>query len=364
MNIILAEKVVHKNKERTKLVFDFNVEIMSILKTLEDVAWSRTMNCWHMPNNESTMGDLKNKCKGLARIVEKDKPGKSISAKDSYKDHNEVLQQFKMYLKNRRYSDQTVKNYVLRIEQFLRFYKNKSVDLITNADVQIFNYECIIKKKASFALQNQFITALKLFLNVVSECRIEIDKLERPKGSRRLPEVFSKKQIEQIIRSTQNQKHKTMMLLTYGCGLRRSEIGNIELSDVSSDRKLLLIRKAKGKKDRYVPLSEKMVETLRVYYKNYKPKKYLFETAPGKPYPGESAYKVFKRSLDISKIEKNVGIHSLRHSYATHLLEGGTDLRYIQEILGHKSSKTTEIYTHVSNRNISNINSPADDLDI
>jgi integrase/recombinase XerD len=155
-----------------------------------------------------------------------------------------------------------------------------------------------------------------------------------------------------------------MLLLTYGCGLRRSEIGNIKLSDVSSDRKLLLIRNAKGSKDRYVPLSDKLVETLRTYYKSYKPKIYLFEPSPGEPYLGETAYKVFKRALDLSGIQKKVGIHSLRHSYATHLLENGTDLRYIQEILGHKSSKTTEIYTHVSNHNISNINSPADDLDI
>jgi len=364
MRTILTERVLHKKEKRVKLIFNFDVEIMRILKSFEDVSWSSTMNCWHISNKESYLSDLQKKFKDVALIIEKSTIDTNNATKDYSLDHSEAIEQFEMYLRNRRYSEQTVKNYIRRIEHFLKFYNNKSIELLTNEDVQTFNYECIIKKKASYALQKQFVSSLKLFLNVVNESKIEIDKVERAKGSRKLPEVFSKKQIEKIIKGTQNQKHKTMLLITYGCGLRRSEIGNIRISDINSERKLLLIRKAKGTKDRFVPLSEKLIEILRVYYKSYKPQKYLFETAPGKPYPGESAHKVFKRALEVSGIQKNAGIHSLRHSYATHLLENGTDLRYIQEILGHKSSKTTEIYTHVSKNNISNINSPADDLDI
>jgi len=364
MRTILTEKVIHKNEKRVKLIFNFDVEIMNILDSFDDVAWSSSMNCWHMSSKELYLTDLQKKFKDIANIVEKSSIDINDATKDYSIEHAESIQQFKRYLINRRYSEQTIKNYIRRITHFLDFYKNKGIDSLTNEDVQTFNYECIIKKKASFAVQKQLMTSLRLFLNVVSNTNIEIDEIERAKGSRKLPEVFSKKQIEKIINCTQNQKHKTMLLLTYACGLRRGEIGNIRMSDINSERKLLLIRKAKGKKDRFVPISEKLTETLRTYYKSYKPQKYLFETEPGKPYPAESAYKVFKRALEISGIKKKVGIHSLRHSYATHLLENGTDLRYIQKILGHKSSQTTEIYTHVSNRNISNINSPADDLDI
>jgi len=222
----------------------------------------------------------------------------------------------------------------------------------------------MILKNKSFNAQNQFLSALKLFLRTINHSSINFEEIERAKKSRKLPEVFSKKEVEKIIKHTPNQKHRTLLLLTYGCGLRRDEVCHLKIYDVDSQRKVLHIRQGKGAKHRIVPLSDKLLEILRAYFKAYRPKKYLFETQPGKAYPGETAYKVFKRSLGKSGIHKKVGIHALRHSYATHLLENGTDLRYIQELLGHKSSKTTEIYTHVSTQDLSNIGSPSDDLDI
>lgn len=364
MRTILVKRVIHRKEKRVKLIFDFDVEIMNIMNTMDDIAWSSTMSCWHIPFSKSYLSDLEKTFNGIAQIIDRTGASKGISLDNLGKEHWLALNKFKLYLKNRRYSESTIKNYETRIRDFLAFYHDKKIDLISNGDVQYYNYERMIKKRTSHALQNQFITALTLFLNTVLESKIDITKIERAKISRKLPEVFSKQEIEKILNSTQNLKHKTLLLLTYGCGLRRSEIGEIKLHDVNSDRKLLFIRNAKGKKDRFVPLSDKMVEALRAYYKVYKPQKYLFETKPGIAYPAETAYKVFKNALKKSGCKKKVGIHCLRHSYATHLLENGTDLRYIQEILGHKSSKTTEIYTHVSNHNISNINSPADDLNI
>ena len=364
MKTILIERILHRNKRRVKLIFSFDVEIMNILDTLDDVAWSATMNCWHIKFEETYLEDLKLRFKGIAKIVDRSSSIQRHSGSKFSHGHEQSLHKFEIFLKNRRYSQSTITSYKKRIRDFLGFYHDKEIDLITNEDVQYYNYERMIKKKVSHSMQNMFITSLKLFLNTVSESKIDINKIERAKNSRKLPEVFSKKEIEKILNVTQNLKHKTLLLVTYGCGLRRSEIGKLKIQDVNSDRKLLLIRNAKGKKDRFVPLSKKMVDALRTYYKVYKPVKYLFETNPGFPYPAETAYKVFKNALRKSGNKKDVGIHTLRHSYATHLLENGTDLRYIQEILGHKSSKTTEIYTHVSNQNISNINSPADDLDI
>jgi integrase/recombinase XerD len=154
-----------------------------------------------------------------------------------------------------------------------------------------------------------------------------------------------------------------MLCLIYSCGLRRSELLNLKPNEIDSKRNIVLIKQAKGKKDRIVPLSAKILELLRKYYVIYRPKHFLFEgSLPGAPYSEKSLQSVLKQALQKAKIEKPVTLHWPRHSYATHLLENGTDLRYIQELLGHSSSRTTEIYTHVSTKNLQQIRSPFDDL--
>jgi integrase/recombinase XerD len=194
---------------------------------------------------------------------------------------------------------------------------------------------------------------------------MEVDLIHRPKREKKLPNVLSKEEVQSILKNTINIKHKAALSLIYSCGLRRSELLNLKLKDVDSKRNLLLIRNAKGKKDRIAPLSGKIVDLLRVYYKSYKPQTYLFEGwVENTKYSERSLEKVLKNSVKLANINKPVSLHWLRHSYATHLLESGTDLRYIQEILGHKSSKTTEIYTHVSSKQIANIKTPFDELEI
>ena len=363
MRTILLERVLHRGIKRVKLIMDFDTEMMRLLDTVEGIRWSSTMSYWHIPYTKTYVEDIQTVFLGCARIIDRSSKKRHEPNRNLGENHTKALKDFYIFLKNRRYSDQTIKQYGKRVRDFLEFYHDKDIELITNEDVQYYNYEKIIKKQASHTLQNQFVGALNLFLKTLTESKIDIDKVERAKKSRKLPTVFSKSEVERILNSTQNQKHKMMLLLVYGCGLRRGEVGPLRIQDVNSERKVILVRNAKGGKDRFVPISVKMIEALRSYYRLYSPKRYIFETNPGRPYPGETAYKVFKRALVKAGIDKKVGIHSLRHSYATHLLENGTDLRYIQVILGHKSSKTTEIYTHVSTHNISNIISPADDLD-
>ncbi len=364
MKTILVKRVIHRKEKRVKLIFDFDVDIMNVLDGFNDVTWSRTMSCWHIKYHNDYLPELQERFKGVANIEDRSSLVTRNTFHELGRGQKEALRRYQVYLKIRRYSPSTIKLYLKHVKDFLAFYYDKEIDLLTNEDVQYYNYEHIVKRKMSHNLQNMFMSSLKLFLNVVSEPGINFDQIERAKNSRKLPTVFSKQEVQKIIQATNNLKHKNILLLTYGCGLRRSEIGNIKIDDLDADRHLMIIKNAKGKKDRYVPVSEKLVESLRQYYKMYKPKKYLFETTSGKPYNAETIYKIFRRSLLASEIKKQSGIHALRHSYATHLLEAGTDLRYIQEILGHKSSKTTEIYTHVSNKNLSNINSPADDLDV
>jgi integrase/recombinase XerD len=170
--------------------------------------------------------------------------------------------------------------------------------------------------------------------------------------------------VSRILNSARNSKHKLLLWLIYSCGLRRSEVTNIKLGDLDRERSIIHIREGKGRVDRIVPVSMKVWEKIDEYKGSYSPRAYLFEGQSGGRYSSESVYRVFKDAMLRAGINKDVGVHSLRHSYATHLYENGLDIRYIQELLGHKSTRTTEIYTHVSRRNLMQVRSPIEDLDV
>ncbi|HPV57690.1 MAG TPA: site-specific integrase, partial [Tenuifilaceae bacterium] len=273
------------------------------------------------------------------------------------------LKTFRIWLHHRRYSENTIKTYVNLVETFLGYMGNKPVSEMTNDDVVNYVYNHIVGRGYSFAHQNQTVSALKLFFSEVGKSKIDIDKIRRPRSEHKLPNVLSKEEIKRIITAPQNIKHRTMLSLIYACGLRRSELIELKPNSIDSKRNLLIVRQSKGNKDRVVPLSAKTIEMLRDYYKMYKPKVWLFEgQEAGEQYTAGSLQKVLKYATQKAGVRKPVTLHWLRHSYATHLLESGTDLRYIQELLGHKNSKTTEIYTHVSTQSIQKIKSPFDDL--
>ena len=270
---------------------------------------------------------------------------------------------FKNYLNYRRYSQNTVKTYSDALEVFFRFFNDRPPEIINIDDLFQFNTEYILKKNLSASYQNQVINAIKLFYRNRFNRTMEVDFIQRPRREKRLPNVLSKNEVKSILEAPTNLKHRAMLSLIYACGLRRSELLNLTLKDILSERGLLFIRQSKGKKDRVVPISIKLIEMLRDYYKAYKPKTWLFEGQEvGKKYSERSIQLVLNQAVEKAKIVKPVSLHWLRHSYATHLLENGTDLRYIQELLGHSSSRTTEIYTHVSTRNLQQIRSPFDDL--
>ncbi len=189
-------------------------------------------------------------------------------------------------------------------------------------------------------------------------------RLERPLKAQKLPTVLSEREVAAILKAIDNLKHRTMLQLIYAAGLRRSELVNLKTNDIDRQRKVINIRGAKGKKDRITLLSEKFIVLLEAYLREYAPKMWLFEGAGGEQYSASSLQKVFTAALQKSGVTKEATLHTLRHSFATHLLEKGTDLRYIQALLGHNSSKTTEIYTHVTTKGIDKITSPLDDLDL
>jgi site-specific recombinase XerD len=190
-------------------------------------------------------------------------------------------------------------------------------------------------------------------------------EIPRPKKPILLPKLLNETEITKLFNALPNKKHKAMLFTAYSAGLRVSELVNLKIADVDSERMQLFIERAKGKKDRYVNLSPVLLDILRNYIKEYKPKprNYLFESEQtGTAYPARTVQQIFANAKQKAGIRKDIGIHSLRHSFATHLLEKGTDIKYIKEILGHFNIKTTERYLHVTRKKLVNIVSPFDDL--
>jgi len=222
----------------------------------------------------------------------------------------------------------------------------------------------IKERKCSYSHCNQVINAIKLYAKIANN--VDYKKFiyfPRPKTENKLPKVLSKEEVKLLFSQMNNRKHKCELMIAYSCGLRVSEVMNLKVSDIDSKRMLVMIHQGKGRKDRITTLSDTMLVELRDYYKEYKPKQWLFEN-PSKsgPISTRTLQTIFNKAKVKANIRKEVTFHSLRHSYATHLLEAGVDLRYIQELLGHANSKTTERYTHVSTRSLLNIKNPLDSL--
>ncbi len=276
----------------------------------------------------------------------------------------EGLRLMRQYLDEVRYSSRTNESYLALLETFFKYFNEKDPLKISMEEVAEFVYDFIVVNGYSTSYQNQMISAIKTFYRISGKKKIELELIERPRRSRALPKVFSKEEVKRILSSTRNAKHKLLLWIIYSCGLRRSEVTNIMLTDLDRDRSILHIREGKGRVDRIVPVSAKVWDKIDDYVDGFHPVKYLFEGQNGGKYSVESVYRVFKEALHKAGINKDVGVHSLRHSYATHLHETGLDIRYIQELLGHKSTRTTEIYTHVSRRNLIQVRSPIEDIDV
>ncbi len=377
---IIIERGLHHKEKRLFLKFPYNKNLILILKQVPDARWSNSFQAWHVADTKENFNKIFLLFKGktwlnwdalkkkesniLSNIkIERKNPAEKLEPLNE--EGIKKIEQYKRWLRSKRYSESTIETYSNALKTFLRFYNQKAISEITNEDMILFNNEYILANGFSATFQNQVVNAIKLFFSKIENTKMQVELIHRPKRAKLLPNVLSKEEVEKILKVTKNIKHKAALSLIYACGLRRSELLNLKINDVDSKRKLLIIRKAKGNKDRIAPLPEKIIILLRAYYVAYKPQLFLFEGQnKNEKYSEQSLQKVLKNSVTLAKINKPVSLHWLRHSYATHLLEKGTDLRYIQEILGHKSSRTTEIYTHVSNKAIQQIQSPIDDLEI
>lgn len=354
--------IFYKGAERLQVTFENNPALNKKIRSIKGATFSATLQAWHVPDREETRMQLnfydESGAVEAARIDANTSESAFVKCTTL-----EAIKDFDYYLQSKRYRPNTIKSYKDALLSFLKFWNHKEISELNTQDIVVYNNEYIIKNKLSASYQSQIINAIKLYFRTVQGTKMDLAQIHRPKIAKKNPNVLSKEEVKRLLESVVNVKHKTLLTMAYACGLRSGEVLNIKLTDIDSNRMVLYVKDAKGGKDRMVPISHKLVEELRDYFLKYRPKVYLFEgIEKGEKYDGRSFQSVLKQTVNRSGIKKPVTLHWLRHSYATHLLDAGTDLRFIQELLGHKSSRTTEIYTHVSTRELKNIVSPFDTL--
>jgi site-specific recombinase XerD len=340
----------HKDNEVIRIVFPKDTNLIAHLRQYTRARWSASQRCWYVPDIPHYRNLF-----GL--------PAKSIGKFAMLKIHpvnRTALERFREQLTLKAYSPNTIKTYCMEFAQLLYILKSHPVESLSAEQLRSYCLYCIKQCNLSENQMHSRLNALKFYFEQVLHREKFFFEIPRPKKPSVLPKIMSMQDIAALFRVTTNHKHLLILQLCYGMGLRVSEIVSLKIEHIDSKRMQVLIAGAKGKKDRYVNLPQSVLESLRNYYKEYKPKEYLFEGQYGGRYAIRSIQSVFKQAMDKANIRKSVSIHSLRHSYATHLLEYGTDISYIQKLLGHNSIKTTQIYTHVGQRDIANIKSPLD----
>ncbi len=332
---------------RIEVSFPYSPVLAARMKTLPDRTWDEAQERWtlmYAPGVVAKLMDLFN--------------DQSVEL-----DYAICVEDLRRELVLRKYSPKTVKNYMYHNRVFLE-RTGKMPYEVDEEDVRRYLLHLIEADGVSISTINSAINALKFYYGSMLKKQFPYE-IKRPRREKKLPVVLNKGEISRILSVTTNIKHKTILMLVYSAGLRVSEVVRLKPEDLDAERQLVHVRDAKGKKDRYTMLSGTAMKMLARYGKQVALGKWLFPgMKPGAHIRERTVQKVFANSTLKARITKDATVHTLRHSFATHLLESGIDLRYIQEILGHKSSKTTEIYTHVSNRDIGKIRSPLDTIAI
>ncbi|MDO5510884.1 MAG: tyrosine-type recombinase/integrase [Weeksellaceae bacterium] len=343
----------HRDKKVIWISFEYSPQLKSELqKRFPSAKWSQSCKKWFLPD--------------FPCIREQLFLSPEVKIKDQllriHPNNHKAFENFCQTLQLKGYSQNTVKTYTSEFLQFLTTLKSHAADDLSTERLKAYFLYCINQQKNKERSINSKINAIKFYYeHVLHQPRMFFD-IPRPKKPLTLPRLLSQKELKRLFAVIDNPKHLLMLQMIYGMGLRVSEIVNIKIEHIDSSRMQVLIAGAKGKKDRYVNLPASILPLLREYYTITQPRIWLFNGQYGGQYSTASVQKVFKRALKKAKINKNVGVHCLRHSYATHLLDGGTDLRFIQELLGHNSIKTTMVYTHVSMASKSKVISPLDHI--
>jgi integrase/recombinase XerD len=379
--VILVKKAMLNGEKRIAVFLPKQAELIEKIKKVPNKHWSPRHQCWHFPYDSYNWGRFKCLFEDFTFNIQERAEALQIPLSETIMPNPMVLNRVEkppkvlpMYsdalldleeqLRIKRYSFRTIKSYKSAFQAFLIYFNTRNPKDLVELDFKKYLLYMIQVHKISESYQSGIINAIKFYYEAVQgRERFFVQNL-RPKIPTQLPDVLSENEISRIIQSIDNQKHKAVIMLIYSAGLRLSEVVNLRKADILEDQKVLFIKAAKGKKDRVTILSDKILVYLKNYMDIYKPNYWLFEGQTNGQYSHRSVQAIFQNAVEKSKVNPYSSVHSLRHSFATHLLERGTDLRQIQLLLGHASIKTTEIYTHVTDVLKAKLRSPLDNLDI
>jgi integrase/recombinase XerD len=373
-NITLKHLLINGDK-KIGLKFYPDKVIQALVKTLPNIKWSNAFEMAYLPNTAENLDQIRFTFKEVAWIDGKYfftnrpllnpvKTGnqfsiKAIRTRKIVAGYVACPEELLLKLELKKYSLNTARTYIAHFEAFINYHKNTPVNALGEVEINDYlSYQ--INLGRSDSTLNQIINSIKFYYEIVLGMPNRFYTVDRPQKSERLPEVLSKTEVQRIIDCTSNLKHKCILSTIYSGGLRISEVINLKLKDIDSSRMMIRIECGKGRKDRNTLLSTTLLQNLRKYYLVYKPKVALFEGQINEKYSASSIRKILNASCRKAGIKKKVKPHTLRHSFATHLLEQGTDLRTIQTLLGHHSISTTEIYTHVANTSMLSVKNPLD----
>lgn len=359
---IFLEERFHRKESQLLLRFTYNQKLIALVKSINGVYWSQTFSAWYIKNTVKNLDAVLQIFDGITIVDVSKVNKKTLFKRNLTLDEKKLLNNFYTYLKGKRYSKSTIETYTFFIADFINYHTKTPLQELTNRHVELFIEKVFIERKYSVSSQRQFISALKIFIVFYPHSNIHEIKLVRPKKSKKLPTILSQEEVLKIVQITKNLKHRAIIVLLYSSGLRVGEITNLKLRNIDVSRNQIKIESGKGRKDRFVVLANTFLPLLQNYLTTYSPKIYFIEGEIGKRYSESSIRKFLHKSVYNAGILKKVTPHTLRHSYATHLLENGVGLRHIQELLGHAKPETTMIYTHVAKKDLLDIQSPLDTI--
>lgn len=398
METVKLTALYHNSQECIAIWSPKNATLSYYFQKKAAARWSRNHKCWYVPCTQKNYELLAKAVAGrailnvdeLKQYLSERKKNKQADYKDQAKqastrqvagqtkplaflrdtyklseENNTALEKFSQQLILKSYSASTIKTYKNEFIQFLQAIKNKPAKAFTVQRLKDYLQYCFVTLKLSENTLHSRINALKFYYEQVLGKEKFFWEIPRPKKPLQLPKLLNQTELKNLFNALSNKKHKAMLFTAYSAGLRVSEVVKLKMADIDGKRMQIFIETAKGKKDRYVNLSPVLRDILRKYLVEYTPRPavYLFESERTKSaYPVRTVQQIFANAKRKARISKDVGIHSLRRSFATHLLDKGTDIKYIKDLLGHFNIKTTERYLHVSNRQLVNIVSPLDDL--
>ena len=368
---ITLKHLMLKGEKKIGMQFYPNKVMNALVRSLPYVKFNKQFNMAYITNTKENLDLIFNVFRGVAWVDGKyfflnktlNNNNLAISKKTIQNIPTEIPAKYLDKLILKKYADNTVKVYCSMFKQYIRYYIDKPIDELTELEIRAYLKHLVLAGKSDSYL-GQMVNAIKFYYEIVLSMPNRFYEIERPQKRERLPKVLSKADVVAMIKGTQNLKHKCIIGLIYSAGLRRSELLALTIGDIDSKRMTIRVVDSKGRKDRITTLSNTILQLLRLYYKDYNPNNFLFEGQKGFQYTGASILKVVDQAAKRANIAQKVTPHMLRHSFATHLLEDGTDLRKIQNLLGHSSLKTTEVYTHLAINYQVDINNPLDSLSL